>query len=113
MLVYTIQCIDREKNQIYFAQVKGYKLPNGFAAHKSDKTNTWTLDDLNSGCKVQEGFRSYSNLKAILDASDIQKKVFARRKTERYALLVRRNREKKIVKLEKKIEERKEELWDN
>lgn len=112
MLTYTIQCIDREKSLIYFVEVQGYKLQNGLAAHRSETSKLWILDDLNSGCKIQDGFHTFSNLKANLEASDIQKRIFEIRKSERYALLVRRNREKKTIKLNKKTKERKETLWE-
>lgn len=112
MLTYTIQCLDRENSQICFIEVEGYKLQNGLAAHRNKERGCWVLDDLNSGCKIRDGFPTYNNLKATLNASDIMQKVFERRKSERYALLVRRNREKKTIKLNKKIKERKEKLWE-
>lgn len=113
MLKYTIQVLDTEKKEIVFQEVNGYKLPNGLAAHKDVDNKCWVLDDLNSGCKIKDGFPTYSNLRAHLDSSNILKEVFERRKSERYALLVKRNRDKKTITLNKETEERKENLWDD
>ena len=93
MLNYFIQCRDNKEKKVVFKEVKGYKLPYGFAAHKDLENNFWVLDDLNSGCVVKSGFPNYNNLKAFLENSDIIDKVVDRRKTQRYSNLVKRNRE--------------------
>ena len=108
MLTYTIQCVNKVKKQIAFFAVEGYKLPNGLATHKNLEKKSWVLDDLNSGCLVQGDFPTFSNVKATLENSDLLNRVFERRKSKRYAELVKRNRDYNEAKRE---ELEQESLW--
>lgn len=53
--------------------VSGYKLPNGFFAHKAE--NGWTLSDYASGLKVKDGLRSLADAKAAAVDADIRSNV--------------------------------------
>lgn len=79
--------LGKENNKVTYKVVKGYKLQNGFFAHREHRE--WVLSDYDSGLMVQDHLKSFSAVKALANDFNLRTKVEEMKKSERYNKLMK------------------------